>query len=51
MLAEGREAKYGQEFNAAIDRALDAIQRKLRNVAARARRANGNGTSSLGEFA
>ena len=51
MLAEGREAKYGQEFNAAIDRALDAIQRKLRNLAARARRANGNGTSSLGEFA
>lgn len=49
MLAEGRDAKYGQEFSAAIDRALDVIQRKLRNLAARARRANG--ASTVGEFA
>jgi 8-oxo-dGTP pyrophosphatase MutT (NUDIX family) len=48
-LAEGREVKYGQEFSMAIDRALDAIQRRLRSVAARSRRAAG--MNSLGDFA
>ena len=49
MLAEGREAKYGQEFSMAIDRALEAIQRRLRAVAARSRRAAG--MNSVGDFA
>jgi 8-oxo-dGTP pyrophosphatase MutT (NUDIX family) len=43
MLAEGRDAKYGEEFRGVIDRALEAIQRKSRSVAARLRRVAGAG--------
>ena len=38
MLAEGREAKYGNEFSEVIERALDLIQSKPRSLGARRRR-------------
>ncbi|PYX94862.1 MAG: hypothetical protein DMG67_00445, partial [Acidobacteria bacterium] len=44
MLAEGREAKYGEEFTAVIRRALEAIQHKSRSVAAPLRRTARTGT-------
>lgn len=49
MLAEGREAKYGEEFSAVIGRALETIERKSRSVAARLRRVAGAG--AWGDFA
>lgn len=38
MLADGREAKYAEEFSEVIERAVDLIQNKSRRLATRSRR-------------